>query len=347
MRRQWRGGLIGCGFFAANQMNAWQQFRGVKIVALCDINRLKAEAMGRQFGIENVYDDPATMLASEELDFIDIATTVESHRALVELGALRGAFTICQKPLAANLEDADAMVDACERAHVQLVVHENFRWQRPFLRISERIASGAIGAPRSLRLIFRHAFDIYRGQPYLLKAERLALMDVGMHLFDVARFLIGDVASVGCQTQRLNPAVRGEDAFIAALTHDNGAITTIDCSFFDHDAGDVFPQTLARVEGTGGTIELLRGYELREQSHDACTESNLEPPVTAWGEKPWHCIQDSVINFQQHIVDVLDGFAQPSPSGAHNRNTLALVLAAYESAATGREVSLPICREQV
>jgi D-apiose dehydrogenase len=71
------------------------------------------------------------MLAAEKLDFVDIITTVESHRPLVELAAGHGLPVICQKPFALDMADARAMVEACERAGVPLMVHENFRWQSP------------------------------------------------------------------------------------------------------------------------------------------------------------------------------------------------------------------------
>jgi predicted dehydrogenase len=160
MSRPWRGALIGCGFFAPTQLHAWKSIAGVEIVALCDQDLSKARGLGSTFGIAATYDDAAAMLDREELDFIDIVTTTPSHRPLVELGAKHGKLIVCQKPFAETLEDADAMVDACRDAKVSLIIHENFRWQRPFLTIAERLRDGAIGRPHCLRLEFRHGFDI-------------------------------------------------------------------------------------------------------------------------------------------------------------------------------------------
>ena len=67
---------------------------------------------------------------------------------------------------------------------------------------------------------------------------------------------------------------------------------------------------------------------------------DVEPEVPTWGERPWHVIQDSVIAFERHVVDVLDRRASPQPSGAHNLRTLAMSLAAYEAAATDSVVDL-------
>src|SRR3546814_3069519 len=112
-----RGGLIGCGFFAANQLHAWRDQAGAEIVAICDTDPARLAATGEQFGIAARYTDAAAMLAAERLDFVDIATTPPSHRALVELAARHGVPVICQKPLAATLADAEAMVAARSEEH--------------------------------------------------------------------------------------------------------------------------------------------------------------------------------------------------------------------------------------
>lgn len=332
--------MIGCGFFAANQMNAWRSFPDAEIVALCDLNRAKAERMGAAFGVRAIYDDARIMFEREKIDFVDIITTAPSHRRLVELAAGWCRLVICQKPLSETLEDADAMVNACSQRRVALLVHENFRWQRPFREIAARVRAGCIGSVVSCRLTFRHAYDIYEAQPYLAQVERLALMDVGTHLFDLSRALVGNVSSVQCSTERANPKVRGEDVFLAHLKHVNGVVSVVDCSFFDHSGTDLFPQTLVRLDGTDGSLQLKEGYRLVEAHGGSVDERLIEPEVPEWGAKPWHCIQDSVINIQHHALDVLEGRTEPQPSGAHNRDTLALVLAAYESAAGNEPVQL-------
>jgi predicted dehydrogenase len=268
----------------------------------------------------------------------DVATTVVSHRALVELAARHARTVICQKPFAATLEDGRAMVAACEAAGIPLFVHENFRWQKPWREIAARVAAGAIGTPRFLRLSFRHAYDIYANQPYLAEEPDLALTDVGLHLFDMARNLMGEVERVSCETQRLNPRVSGQDAFQAVLRHASGAVTSVECSFHTHLSPDPFPQTLGRVEGDRGSLELLQGHRLRAHGPGGAVETDAEPAVPAWGARPWHLIQESVVAFQSHVLDALAGRAEPQPSGVHNLGTLAVTLAAIDAARTGRSV---------
>ncbi len=336
----WRGALIGCGFFARNHMHGWAEAEGAEIVAVCDRDRTRADGFAADFAVPAAWDDAERMLAEVRPDFVDVATTVESHRPLVELALRHGALTICQKPFAASYADGRAMVDAAEAAGRPLIVHENFRWQNPLRLVRAEIAAGSIGDPTFARISFRHGYDIYAGQPYLAEVEDLALTDVGLHLFDVARFLMGDVAAVACVTQRLNPAVRGEDAFTALLRHEGGAVTSVECSFFTRIEPDPFPETFVRVEGPTGTIELGAGGRIRVSASGAVREIDGDPPVPSWGARPWHLIQDSVAAFERHVVAVLDGRAEPQPSGRHNLGTLAITLAAIRSARSGETVRI-------
>jgi predicted dehydrogenase len=332
-----RGVLIGCGFFAANHMRAWAGLEGVDIVAVCDTDPAKARAYARDFGAMP-FTDAAVMLREVQPDFADIATTVASHRALVTLAAEHCRAVICQKPFAATIEDGAAMVDACREKGVALLVHENFRWQAPYRALAAAVASGVIGPPTFLRLSFRHAHDIYTNQPYLAAIEDLALTDVGLHLFDMARAVMGEVSLVACQTQRLNPRVAGQDAFLASLRHTSGAVSSVECSFYSHYAPDPFVQTLAVVEGPLGSIELLQGYRMRLHKDGKVTETAVEPEVPSWGARPWHLVQEAVIAFQRHALAVMRGEDEAQPSGADNLRTLAVTFAAIRSAASSQAV---------
>lgn len=335
-----RGVLIGCGFFAGNHMRAWADLPGAGIVAVCDSDPDKAAAFARQFGAAP-FTDAEAMLREVAPDFADIATPPATHRALVELAARYAGAVICQKPLAETIEDAEAMVAACNTAGIPLLVHENFRWQAPIRAMLTRLRAGEIGRPRFLRLSFRHAFDIYAVQPYLAQIPNLALIDVGPHLFDMARALMGEALGVACQAQHLNPRVTGQDAFLAQVVHADGGLSSIECSFFSHYHPERFVQSLALLEGEEGSMELLENYRLRLHRAGTVDEIDVEPPVPAWSEKPWHLVHDSVLAFQRHAVAVLAGQAEGQPTGADNLKTLALTLAAIRSAATGQTIALP------
>lgn len=340
-----RGALIGCGFFAENHLHAWSGMQDTEITALCDVDETRLEAMANRFGIEKRYLSAQEMIAQESLDFVDIATTVGSHRGLVEICAPHVATVICQKPFAETIADAQAMVDHCLALGTNLIIHENFRWQRAFQEMKEMVDAGKIGTPHFARFSFRHSYDNYVNQPYLAEIERFAIMDVGLHLFDLARHFMGNVALLSCATQRLNCAVRGEDSFTALLQHDSGVTSICDCSFSSHYAPEPFPRTAALVEGDQGTLELDREFGITLHRDGVREHSNAEPDVPIWGQKPWHTTQQSVISFQQHAAAVMHGKAQPQPSGADNLQTLKLALAAYQSTARGETIDMRSWRE--
>ncbi|WGV16588.1 Gfo/Idh/MocA family protein [Fuscovulum ytuae] len=335
-----RGVLIGCGFFARNHMAAWADLPGVEIVAVCDRDAEKARAYARDFGIPHWGVDAEALLAELRPDFVDIATTVGSHRALVELAAGQARLVICQKPFAETMEDARAMVAACAATGAILAVHENFRWQRPIREVKALLEQGAIGAPRWLRLSFRHGYDIYANQPYLAEVRDLALTDIGLHLFDMVRHLMGDVERLSCEVQRRNPRVAGFDAFQALLRHGSGAVSSVECSFHSQLSPDPFPQSLLVVEGDAGTIEVAEGFRLRLHRGDRVEARAVEPDCPTWGARPWHLIQESVLAFQRQAVAALEGRGGMEPSGAHNLGTLELVLAAIRAADEGVVVRL-------
>lgn len=335
-----RGALIGCGFFAINQMHAWRDIEGASITAICDRDPDRLRIIGDQFGVARRYADAAALFAGEKLDFVDIATTAPSHRMLVEMAAQHGVPAICQKPFAPMLADAKAMVKACADAGVPLMVHENFRWQSPIQAVRTVLDSGEIGTPFFGRISFRSAYDVFSGQPYLATGKRFIIEDLGIHILDIARFLLGDVSTVTARTARINPGIAGEDVATMLMDHTGGATSVVDCSYASRLATEPFPETLIEIDGSEGTIRLAQGYRLTVTGRSGTAVSDVSPPLLAWASRPWHNIQESVVAIQKHWVDCLTKGTEPATSGADNLKTLALVEAAYAGAATREPVQL-------
>lgn len=335
-----RGAIIGCGFFAVNQLHGWRDAQGAGLVAICDRDPARLQLVGDQFRIERRYTDAVAMLAAEKLDFVDIATTVESHRPLVELTLSRKLPTICQKPFAPTLDDAKAMVAAAKAAGVPLMVHENFRWQSPIRAVKAVIDSGEIGTPYFGRVSFRSGYDVYAGQPYLAKAKRFIVDDLGVHVLDVARYLFGDVVTLTARTTRVNPSIAGEDTATILLDHDSGVTSIVDCSYSTKQAVEQFPETVIEVDGSEGTIRLRQGYRLLVTGKSGNAERDVSPPLLPWAQKPWHNVQESVAAIQQHWVDCLKAGCEPATSGEDNIKTYALVEAAYRGAASRQPIAI-------
>jgi predicted dehydrogenase len=286
------------------------------------------------------YADAKAMLASEQLDFVDIVTTMASHRALVELAAEHKVPAIVQKPFAPTIADCRAMVAACEKAGIRLMVHENFRFQRPIMAVREALDAGAIGTPFFARVSWRTAYDVYANQPYLAEERRFIILDLVIHLLDVARYLLGEVRRLSARTASIRPGIKGEDAAVLMLDHEGGATSVVDATYQSRQEKDPFPETLIEIDGHAGTIRLGRGYELVVTGAGGTERRDVSPSLLPWASRPWHGVQESVLNAQKHWVECLRAGREPATSGADNLKTFALAEAAYASAASGESVCL-------
>lgn len=338
MSKRYRAGVIGCGFFAANHLHAWRQMEDVDLVAVCDLDRQKAEAAAATHAVASVYDDADAMLTSEKLDFVDIITTMPTHRPLAELVARHGVPMIVQKPFAPTIEDCRAIVDAAAAAGVPLMVHENFRFQTPIKAVRTVLDSGVIGRPFFGRIAWRTAFDVYANQPYLAEEERFLLLDLVIHLADVDRYLFGEVDRLTCRTQSIKPGIKGEDAATLLLGHESGVTSVVDATYSSRRDPDPFPETLIEIDGTEGSVRLDYGCKLTVVSPAGTERRTVEPVLLPWAEEPWHGIQESVLRTQEHWVECLRAGREPDTSGADNLRTYALCEAAYASAASGQTV---------
>ena len=333
-----RVGVIGCGFFAQNQLAAWAAMDGVTLAAVCDLDAEKAAAAATKFGAV-AHLDAAEMLAKEKLDFVDIVTTMGSHRALVELAVTHRLPVIVQKPLAPSWRDCVAIVEACRSARVPLMVHENTRFLTPIRKAREIIDRGELGPLTWARVAFRTGHDIYAKQPYLADEENFALLDLGVHMLDVARYLIGDVSRVYCQIESVKPGIRGEDMATTMLRHHSGATSVVECSYASQIQPDPFPQLALQVEGRRGSLRIDLGYRMSVFSDGAVREIDVSPNLLPWSTPPWHGTQESVARIQCHWVDALRERMETETSGADSLKTYGLVFGAYRSARSGQAVA--------
>ena len=334
-------GLIGCGFYSRNHLHAWRDLaEDVELVAVCDRNEQKAAEAAKAFDVPRWYSDAAQMFEAESLDFVDIVTTMPSHKPLVLLAASHKLPVVVQKPFAPTWQDCLDMVEACRHAGVPLMVHENFRFQSPILEVRRVLEAGTIGDLTWARINWRTGYDIFAGQPYLAAEERFILLDVGVHVLDLARVLLGEVERVFCETQSIRPGIAGEDMATVLLRHVNGAASVVDCSYAAKRDPDPFPEVLLEIEGRRGSLILSAGLELRVTSDGTTTVRSLRTPLLPWTSEPWHVSQESVLNTQRHWVECLRAGREPETAGCDNLKTYALVEAAYESASSHRAVRL-------
>jgi D-apiose dehydrogenase len=329
--------VFGCGFWARFQLAAWRELAGVQVVALYNRTRSRAEALGADFGIAAIYDDPEALLSSERVDAIDIITDVDSHSRFVLLAASRGLPAICQKPLAPNLIEAEAMLAACRAAGTRLLVHENWRWQAPIRELKRQLDSGVIGRPFRARLQFNSSFPVFDNQPFLRELRQFIVTDVGSHVLDVARCLFGEAQRVYCQTARVNPSIQGED--VATVILQQGDVTTTcELSYASRLEHERFPETYALIEGSHGSLELGPDYWLRCTTAEGTLARRVPPPRYAWADPAYDLVHASIVPCHADLLRDLRGGTPAETRGEDNINTVRLVFAAYDSARTGQAV---------
>ena len=336
--RQITGVMIGAGFFARYQIDAWRRLPNVRIAAVADSSPRKAEGFVREFQIPRAYESAEEMLERETADFVDVVTRPETHLELTCLAASRGLHVICQKPMAPTMADCRAMVSACEEYGVRLLIHENWRWQPWYREIHKLITAGWIGRPVQFAFQWRtrdgRGSEPYPAQPYFRSMPRLLVYESLVHLLDTYRFLHGELASVYCQNRRLNPVVAGEDQSLITVTFHDGVLGLIDANRLSGPADPGVAMGTMRVDGDSGSLRL---------SSDGRIWLNAEggPDVPHQYEIPRTGYKgDSVFATQAHLIDALANDT-PSESDAENYlKTVAAVFACYESAETGDVVRL-------
>ncbi len=333
-----RFAIFGTGFWARFQLAGWRELEGAECVALYNRTRAKAEALAQEFGVPAVYDNPAELLRSEQLDFIDIITDVNTHARFVGMAALSGLPAICQKPMAPDLQTARQMVETSRAAGVPFFVHENWRWQTPLREAKRTLDSGVIGEVFRGRILFVNSFPVFDNQPFLRELEQFILTDIGSHILDTARFLFGEAQSLYCHTRRVNPTIRGEDVATVMMKMHSGATVVCDMSYASRTEHERFPQTFLFVEGEKGSLELAADYSLRVTTEEGTHIRRVPPPRYAWADPAYDVVHSSIVPCNADLLRALQTGEPPETSGEDNLRTMELVFGSYESALTGLPV---------
>lgn len=336
--RTLRFGLIGAGFWAPYQLAAWGEVAGAECVAICDNSPGKAAELARRYGIAAAYENAEELLRTADLDFVDIVTSVETHAPLVSLAAQYRVPAICQKPMAPSMACAERMVEECRAAGVGLFVHENWRWQTPIRALKNILAAQPAGEVFRARISMITGFDPLENQPGLKLHPQLILSDLGVHLLDTARFLFGEADSLYAHTHRVQPGIAGEDA--ATVVIKTAASATVTCEMAYAGTAlerECFPQTLAFIEGSKGSIEVVPGYEIRVTNAAGTRTATHAPRHYAWANPQYDVVHASMVECHANLLHGLRGGAAET-SGEDTLKTMRLVFAAYESAAAGSVV---------
>jgi predicted dehydrogenase len=212
------------------------------------------------------------------------------------------------------------------------MINENWRWQAWYRRIYELMEQGRIGRPFFYSIATRQRDGLgdkpYAHQPYFSEMPRLLVIETLVHHLDTARFLMGDITEVYCQTERLNPVIAAEDAAIVVLKHAGGVRGVIDGNRAAEPEEPGPAMETARFEGFDSVIRLR---------HSGGVYLGAEQVFSAKDVPGYR--GDSCRATQQHFVDCLRSDREFESEGMeYLKKTFAVVEACYRSAAENRPV---------
>jgi len=249
-------GMLGYAFMGKAHANAYKKIPYMmypppavpKLITVCGRNEAAAAEAARRYGYEGYTTDWRKILADDRIQLFDNGGPNDTHAEPCIAAAQAGKHVICEKPLARTGEEARTMLDAVNKAGVKHMVAFNYRFVPAVRQAYELIHSGALGQIYHYRAVYLQEWIMpHYGTPMIWRLDKKtagsgALGDLGAHIIDLGRFLVGDVKGVSAMTRTfvkeraLSDGGLGkvdvDDAFAAAVEFENGAIGTVEATRF-------------------------------------------------------------------------------------------------------------------
>ncbi len=345
-------GMLGYAFMGKAHSNAYKtlpymMYPPVAIPRLAAIAGRDEDAVAeaaRRYGYQKFYTDWRDMLADDGVDLFDNGGPNDAHAAPSIAAAEAGKHVFCEKPLARTAEEARSMLDAVEKAGVKHMVAFNYRFVPAIRQARELIANGALGQIYHFRAAYLQEWIMpHYNTPMIWRLDKQragsgVLGDLGAHIIDLGRFLVGEMRSVSAMTRTFieeRPYADGstmgkvdvDDAFVAAVEFENGAIGTLEATRF---AGGRKNYNTFEINGEKGSItfNLERMNELKvfwvgeepketQGFHDVLVTEGYHP----WWENWWphgHIIgwEHTFIHEIHHLLDCIVNDRDVAPDGA-------------------------------
>jgi predicted dehydrogenase len=258
-------GLVGYKFMGRAHSNAYRQvaafFPEVQLRpalrALCGRDQAGLNAAAAQFGWQSTETDWRRLIARDDIGLVDVSTPGDSHAPIAIAAAEAGKHVLCEKPLANTLAEARQMAEAVARAGVVNMVMFNYR-RVPAVQLAKRlIESGRLGTIYHWRAVYLQDWIMDPNFPLVWRLQKDlagsgALGDLGAHIVDLARFLVGEITEVSGLTHtfiKQRPLEASSDSALGAKAGTGmGEVTVDDAALF-----------LARFDsGALGSFEVTR-----------------------------------------------------------------------------------------
>lgn len=334
-----RVGVLGCAHYshARAYASVVQRLDDCDLVAVADFSAAVAQALAAELGVPPL--EPEALVAGDGLDGVIVCSSNERHLDAVRLAAGAGLHVFCEKPLATTIEDGRAAITACEQAGVQLQVALVSRFDPLLVDVRDRVRRGDIGDVRVIcgqspgQVPPRKAVN---GRPdetvqWFVDPARSgggAVMDHSVHVVDAIRFVTGlEVESVAMEMgSLLDEELAVEDCASMLLTLEGGVAAYVDPSWVNPKGTD----WILRVVGSDGIVSMDDVKQCLPVIRRDRTVS-----LAAYGA-------DMDERAVRHFVDVVrtGELTDPAASGEDGLRAVEVVIAAYESAASGQPVAL-------
>jgi predicted dehydrogenase len=254
-------GVIGAGFmgkahslaYAAMPMFFWPAPAIPERTLIAEVSDELAQEAATRFGYERWTSDWRQVVEDDEIQLVDIATPNDSHPEIAIAAARAGKHVLCEKPLAKTVEEARAMRDAVVAAGVVHMVAFNYRRTPAVALARQLIDEGVIGKVRNFRGTYLQDWSNDPDLPLSWRFRQAiagsgALGDIGTHVIDMARYLVGEVDEVNALTMRYiddRPVPQGGADQLAGASKLSDA---------PREAVDVDDEVMAMVRFTGGAV---------------------------------------------------------------------------------------------
>ncbi|MFQ5638106.1 MAG: Gfo/Idh/MocA family protein, partial [bacterium] len=216
-------GIIGAGAIAQiSHLNSWSRLENAEVVAICDINKKKAEWVSDKFDIPHSFDNADELLRIDEIQAVDICTPTQSHMPLAVSALSAGKHVLVEKPIARNYEEGKKMVDCAREYQKILMVAMNVRFRQDALILDSFTRNGELGELFYAKTGWLRRKEKMLQRSWLSKKEMSGggvFMDLGIQMLDVGLWLMGNhkAESVKASTYNKISQLEVEDAAAAFI----------------------------------------------------------------------------------------------------------------------------------
>ena len=325
--------IVGAGTMGNIHGQSCLELPDATVTWVVDRDRARASALAAGHGAR-VAATPEEAVGADDVDAVLVATPTPSHRTVTELAAAAGKVVFCEKPIARSLADGEAMVAACARAGVRLMVGHVVRFFPEYARIHELLREGAVGQVGIVRASRVNAYPrIDRNWYADLAQSGGPIVDLMIHDLDTLRWYFGEVERVYARGLSYTPRQPTVDYALAILRFANGVVAHVEASW----AHASF-RTAIEIAGSEGVIRhasdetaAIRIEHTAPDGADGPAAEGVQVPRNPLAESP----------YQTELRHFLDGLTTSAPflvGGEEAVRSLGVALAALESVRTGRPV---------